>query len=605
MDGKTEQHIQKLIGGLVEEIREHVSNPEKKSSTLSSLNDTYYDKKYLPCRELIGNTLSDCNYSEYAFIMLQVLQKKRYACSNMFNALSNTWKTSKYVMNIIWNYSNASREFACDLAKANIIMLMCENLKMFPPESIKKSDNEYWITIATLAIMTNLARIDQIRYKFGEYGSFELVMKFKNYDDDYIKVLSLITLAYISNVPQSQTMTNDKEVIKTIIHWMNLSIGRDKTHRIKEGFTADELADALSQLAVDGYAENIIMDRLAPKALKRMLKKSAPIEYRISAAKCLSNLAFHTKAKDYILKENRELVSMLEEMEKGQSNADLLKHVNDALCNFRDRGEESIALKTEKAKPRHVFVNYYTGDADKVNKIWNNLEIEGYNVLFDPDNTIEKVVQGDPLEALAESLARATIVVMCVSEGFRSNARARLIANYTVRFYKDKRVIVIYLQWPYDAEGWLGLILCGPCKELKFDFMGSDEIDFSRGMETFLRELTEIEGNTEENSHFPSLNKVSKITTSSVACQTISPVLKADITESYSKMKKRHVEMWLITNGLPECAENFKEIDGSKLWELKCMNTIAPHFLALTLKDHFEMDEIQISKFIDAITDLN
>ncbi|KAK6179294.1 hypothetical protein SNE40_011688 [Patella caerulea] len=471
------ESLQQDVRKLIEEIRKNETDPVKSLFTLHKLRQMYYQKKTWHYRRAIGNVLADCGYAVCTVNMMTSLSDRGYFPEGLRNITSPTLaKTSRHVMDNAWNYSDASDEFAHDLAKANMIHVLLENLKKFPNKNPEKNTNQYFLIRATLSIMCNIARRPKNKESFKKYDATKIVFEFKFSKDNYLKVLALCTLAFIVDAKEAQKVTEDPDAIRTIIHWMNIAIMNDEFHRLKEGFTAAELAYALDKLAVDGNAERIIEGK-ALKAFYRMLNGS-DIKQQINAAKCVWTLAFKKEARKQI-KEYKELVSTLQRLEKEETNRELLQNVKGALWVLFDKGDEEHPNAIDPSKPRHLFISYCWDDQETVRRIWQKLTETGYNVWIDIDR-----MSGDILDAMSSAVENSAVVIICVSEGYKQSQCCHTEAGYA--YQRKKGFIPLYMQNPYHPDGWLGAVIGS---RLYFDFSGESEVEFEDSFSKLLREL--------------------------------------------------------------------------------------------------------------------
>ena len=89
---------------------------------------------------------------------------------------------------------------------------------------------------------------------------------------------------------------------------------------------------------------------------------------------------------------------------------------------------------------------------------------------------------GSTMDAMAEAVERAAVVLICMSEHYKARPKTRTEAEYT--FEQEKPFIPLMMQRHYKPDGWLGLLL-GSKFYVNFD----GKYEFDEAYEMLLREL--------------------------------------------------------------------------------------------------------------------
>ncbi|KAK6191896.1 hypothetical protein SNE40_003475 [Patella caerulea] len=608
---------------VVAKIREYEADPVKACECVTNLWHMYYD--YIPFRKDIGDTLSECGYATCTYRMLKSLKKRGFTqWSN-----KNVWRTSHNLLDNAWNYSHDSDDFAAELARQNVLEVLFEILIDYDGKVPSKKP-EYFIMKSTLSIINNIARRPENKAIVRHYGNpFKILIKFKSVQDDFIKVLCLLILAAIADVKEAHLLTDDRDTIHTIIQWMGIQIDVDPRKPTNLGFSAAELAFALGKLSIDGNTEKIL-DGKALTAFQRMLD-TTDVYQQTGAAKCIWTLSFQPSARTRI-KKDKKIVDTLKRLKTVEKDTLLLEAVTGALWVLFDTMEKKTTSNADPSKPQHVFISYHQRDKETVRKIWQALRNKGYDVWIDLER-----MSGDMLEAMSTAVEDSSVVILCVSEGYKQDQRCRTTANYT--FKQEKGFIPLYMQGSYEPDGWLGMLLA---TKLYFDFSGEE--DFDENMDRFLRELNiqvtkqcpkalpdvataaaqslpALQPSTEFRNNSRSLRleirepsvpvqaELSQASSTAIAIPEEQRSIRVPLTpgppETFARMKKEHVKEWLNENGLESCVETFKSMTGKMLWQLKSMKTEAPtHYLNM-LKDDYELRGSDILAFGQALDDLN
>ncbi|XP_050410794.1 uncharacterized protein LOC126825258 [Patella vulgata] len=612
---------------LVDQIRENEGDPVKACESVTKIWHMYYDN--IPFRKDVGDILSECGYVTCTYRMLKSLRKRGF--SHWTN--KNIWRTSHNLLDNAWNYSHDSDDFAAELARQNVLDVLFDTLIDYDGKVPSKKP-EYFVLKSTLSIINNIARRPENKAIFKNYQNpFTILIKFKSVQDDFIKVLCLLILAAIADVRESHLLTDDRDTIHTIIQWMGIQIDVDQRKPTHLGFSAAELAFALDKLSIDGNTEKIL-DGRALNAFQRMLN-TTDVYQQTGAAKCIWTLSFQPSARKRI-KDDKKIVDTLKRLKTVEKDARLLEAVTGALWVLFDTMEKKTTSNVDPSKPQHVFISYHQRDKETVRQIWHRLQREGYDVWIDLER-----MSGDLLEAMSTAVEDSSVVILCVSEGYKQDQRCHTTANYA--YNQEKGFIPLFMQSSYQPDGWLGMLLAS---KLYFDFSGDVNEDFDENMDRFLRELNiqvakqgpkalpdvtntaaqpipallpyNESGNIPQSrSRSPRLDirepsvpiqaQLSPASSTALAIPEVRSVrvpLTAGPPETFARMTRRDVEEWLKSNELDGCVEYFKSMTGKMLWQLKSMKKEAPNHYLNILKEDYELRGSDILAFGQALDEL-
>lgn len=129
---------------------------------------------------------------------------------------------------------------------------------------------------------------------------------------------------------------------------------------------------------------------------------------------------------------------------------------------------------------QHIMISYQWSNQKTLIKIRDALKSQGYNVWLDIYN-----MSGSTLEAMAEAVEKASVVLICMSQKYKNSPSCRLEAEYA--FQQGKTIIPLKMEKGYRADGWLGLLIG---TKLFFEFSG--KYPFDDKMKDLLRELSNI-----------------------------------------------------------------------------------------------------------------
>ncbi|KAG9352214.1 hypothetical protein JZ751_020627, partial [Albula glossodonta] len=281
---------------------------------------------------------------------------------------------------------------------------------------------------------------------------------------------------------------------------------------------------------------------------------------RLFAIKVIWQLAFNGTLREK-LKENETLMDMLDSLSKDSSKA-VSNAAQGAQWVIRKQAEEKskakAASQSVKQTSGHVMISYQWDNQKTMLEVNKNLQNAGIKVWMDVEQ-----MAGSTLQAMAEAVEKANIVIICVSPKYKDSPNCRTEAEYT--FQLRKEMIPLMMEQNYKADGWLGALLG---TKLWIDF--SENCNFEESISQLIKEI---------KGRMPVENDV------------ISAVSRNDPQTGGSNTgpalitwTKEDVRSWLKENGLDFCINVFSEYDGSLVYQLQRLRKEAPDFFYNSLR---------------------
>ena len=113
---------------------------------------------------------------------------------------------------------------------------------------------------------------------------------------------------------------------------------------------------------------------------------------------------------------------------------------------------QQVGANAENSQPTHVMISYQWDVQVMIKRLVDSLQSREYEIWFDLDR-----MKGSTMDAMADAVDEAAVVVFAVSLQYKESSNCRLEANYA---YQQKvPMIPIMVQKDYRAKGWLGLLL--------------------------------------------------------------------------------------------------------------------------------------------------
>ncbi|XP_059141325.1 uncharacterized protein LOC131929220 isoform X2 [Physella acuta] len=554
-----------------------------------AIGDMYWD--YPAERSEIGDYLADLGYAEITINMLRQM--------NSLGIFKNDdiWFPTYYTYNTCWNYSDSSEKLARCLAEAGAVKLMTLNLGHKPYLDNMHSKNVYYVLKASLSTLHNIARCTGVKHHFKEIKTAEVVMPLINANDEFLKSIAMLTLAYIVEEEENAKLIDETDTIKSIVTWIHKALENKQKRRFR-GFSPWELTQGLAKLAVNDSNKSKIIEEGALEDFVQMLRFT-DLREQANTAECLWTLAFDKTVRQTII-DFPDLVPALEEL-KNSENPLVKNNVQGALWMIRGENDPTASVaRPQSAHPpkNHIFISYSWAEKDLVKKIYGSLVAEGYKIWVDWEQ-----MGGSTLQAMAEAVENAAVVLVCMSEKYKQSPNCRTEAEYTFQLRKD--YIPLMVQKRYRPDGWLGAILGA---KLFFDFTG--KYPYEKPIQGLLKELRG-RGRT---AH-PSANSipvedevdVAHVPTTGTKANLASPepISPNNNNAACVAMSNENVENWLVSKGLHRLTTAFSQMDGQLIWQLKAMRERAPEYFHNSLERQFGMTLIDILRFNAALDSLH
>ncbi|XP_077867610.1 uncharacterized protein LOC102806025 [Saccoglossus kowalevskii] len=436
------------------------------------------------CKDLI-KSIGDCywDYPDEREELADLFRERNGAalCVKMINNLSRqglfktngAWFTAYYVYTLCWNFSDVSLALCKSYGENGMIRICLTNVAHQPYQLNLKQKNIMYLVKSSLNILHNMAKEPSIRHYFRQEKAVDKI-KYYTQCDAYLKALAMMTLAYIIEEHENHVITDQasnggdepdavrigKGAIEFIAKLLRDALC-SPTGRA-EGFSSMELAQGLGHLAVNDSNKTKIDAAGALPLLVEMLKRVEPLE-QVAAANALWNLTFDDTVRMKI-KDNGDCILALQQLSR--TGSDKVKTAaNGALWVIgRDDRPPTRRYNSRSGKfiQPHVMISYQWGSQETVLKIATDLKEAGYNVWIDVE-----YMGGSTLEAMAEAVEHAAVVLVCAAQKYKESPNCRTEAEYTYQLHKD--VVPLLMESYYKPDGWLGMLMG---VKLYIDFSG-------------------------------------------------------------------------------------------------------------------------------------
>ncbi|XP_077984869.1 uncharacterized protein LOC144439456 [Glandiceps talaboti] len=489
---------------------------------------------------------------------------------------------------VLWNTCDAAPKMCREVGKAGIIGLIIEDLKELKDYAVAVVRHQYkdLYLRSLLATLHNIIRncLDNRGY-FRDAGAVPLLQHYLGMENILYRTYALLTLSYIVNEDENDKINTGTENLEFFVRLLKSAVEAEN-HRSTEhsSFHVTELMAGMIKLAVNDSNKVRFVDQGVLPHLVKLLQPNCTIKEQRLAATLLWTLAFYEDNKNKIRNEKR-CIEGLERLQRSP-DAGLSAACSGALWELKQK-EEPDAKRTDVKGRGHVMISYNWDVQNRVIRLKDKLSAAGYNVWMD----IEKM-GGSTLEAMADAVQNADVVLICMAEKYKYSNPCRSEAEYTYKLHKD--YIPIKVQPKYSPDGWLG-ILVGT--KLYFDF--SSEENLETNFPSLVREL----GDRGRKSG--PIVRSQEVDTHTAPSGAIPPSGTPSTRGSTESWDCGDVTVWLRNNELDHLVSKFKRYNGPKLLTLRKISVRAPEFFYGTLKKDFGLkDMYDIVIFTDALEKL-
>ncbi len=123
-------------------------------------------------------------------------------------------------------------------------------------------------------------------------------------------------------------------------------------------------------------------------------------------------------------------------------------------------------------KPSHIMISYCWNNMANpglVKSLASEFRNLGYEVWRDVDgSSLVPAMSGSTEERMAEALEAASVLIICVSKGYKESANCRMEAKYASQLSKKGKIKIFYVMMqreyttvsePDSCDGWLGIMI--------------------------------------------------------------------------------------------------------------------------------------------------
>nr|KAG5710903.1 hypothetical protein BaRGS_027054 [Batillaria attramentaria] len=478
-----------------------------------------------------------------------------------------------------------------------------------------------------LSVVHNIAMRDDNIERFRQLHASDTLLLYLDSHDEGVKLAAVASLADIVTEQEADKLATSSETAHFLLNRLKRAL-KHKTHRFK-GWSVEELVRAVRQLARNDANKRLLVEEGALPLLTEGVQSSF-VDEKTECMQCLWVMSFDKRNADEMLASEQlmeEVVLAFEDHSLPKvcrhSAQGILWQLRDELVKTEkyrcvgekfqnkvhtDKTSEVIAGKssTVPGMPAgHVMLSYQWADQETVKQIRDELQAKGFRVWMDIDN-----MGGSTLQAMAEAIEEAFVVLMCMSQKYKDSPNCRAEAEYA--FQQRKKIIPLIMQQGYRPDGWLGMILGA---KLYYDFSG--KYSFESRIMQLIKAVRESAGmlTSSDSVDGPSAERPRKAVeaqpvTTSVAMVSASPphrpapqALSPGRLEIITAWTRSDVHDWLKKHKLD--GTELEKLTGREIIFLYNLRSEAPEFFYNTLERKLQIITLPgLICFTDALNDL-
>ncbi|KAJ7380759.1 hypothetical protein OS493_007137 [Desmophyllum pertusum] len=617
-------------GEIQEKIQEQVNDDTPASADNQNQEGTTYDKvgeiqEKIPQQEMNGDTPANVeNQNQEVTIQNRQLpgerdiqgeiqgevsddtpestenQESKYD-EEKISALKMSQDLINHLLAVLLNFSDLHDEFCLACNEVGMVQLfvdMSKHLQDSVPYHVKfvnpktqylsKYTSRGKMLNRILGNLHNLSKRVPTRTSFAACQAVNVLIPLLKADVALFSAKSLLVLACLIDEENNHLIMADEEPIKFLTSILKKAIG-SSTHRYL-GLSAAELAEGLTQIAVNDNNKKTIAQCGAIPILVKMLQNAKGDEERLNACNTLWTLAFDKENKneicsdDYAIFELRKLLT--------SENSEIKRAAAGALweCEGKEKhaeGKQQSVTLQQVTGTKHVMISYQWDVQRLVIQMKNKLQADGYKVWMDIDE-----MGGSTLESMASAVENASVVLVCVSQKYKESPNCRSEAEYTFQLHKD--IIPLMMDHKYRPDGWLGFIVGS-----KFWIDFSEKYKLDSSSDKLVKEL----GNRGKLA-------VQETTVQDVG---IKPAVVVDDVNASPQSSIRSwtwsdVTSWLKDVGLEDRLDPkaVQRLDGQMLMRLQDLRKeTSPDFFYSSIRSEFKLESLfDLLEFTDALEKL-
>lgn len=450
-----------------------------------------------------------------------------------------------------------------------------------------------------ISIVHNIAQSENSNTELRKIGFVEVLLPYLKSRSDSILLVTLTTLADLVDDSEAKHLEANRDLFKFLLKCLTFSL--NDRHRRCEGWSAMELTRTIRRIAKnDVNKKSLVAEGSLPVLVA--LSQSKHEDEQIEAFGALWVLSFDKDNQDIMLQDDAVMETLIK-FRKSQ-NKKIKNACDGALWNMREKltskvkyeeigyksksYQQELVLSHSETKKDHVMISYQWANQKIIQNIRDSLQENGVKCWMDIDD-----MQGSTLDAMAQAVEGAEIVLICYSKKYQESPSCRAEAEYAFKLRKP--IIPLKMERNYEAREWLGLILGS---KLFFEF--TDKYPFESKMSGLIKEV--LSRQRKAIPEKPVISQAAPASTEGTGTFTSKPRRKSQASDAVKKWKQADVLRWINHHNLP--SSKFSSLTGIEIAYLQVLRQESPDFFHKALYEIMEIKDIlTLAKFSFALDD--
>ncbi|VDI56370.1 Hypothetical predicted protein [Mytilus galloprovincialis] len=327
-----------------------------------------------------------------------------------------------------------------------------------------------------LSILYNISMVEDNVQNVRDVECIEALKPYLDSKDNTILLLCLATLANLVDETESGILNRKPDVIEFLMSTITKALKCKE--RMYYGWSLIKLARIVRQVVRNDSNKGTVVQHGAVP----ILIDTGNVEEQREAVCAVWALSFdNDNRKEMIEKKEWKVIATLERLSKSSDQTVkmvsrnavwTIKMIKDHR-NTCDLQQTVVGGRGE----RHIVISYNWGHQEVVEKISESLKKENIKVWMNVDN-----MQGCIVDAVANAIEQADIVLVCYSSKYRNSNNCRVEARYAYQLRKT--IIPLKMEKGYAADSWLSFIIGSL---LYYDF--SEELTLEEKINKLIRAI--------------------------------------------------------------------------------------------------------------------
>ncbi|XP_052086155.1 uncharacterized protein LOC127723543 isoform X2 [Mytilus californianus] len=513
------------------------------------------------------------------------------------------FKPLRNMLGFLMNFSDLMNPIVCKtiLDQTEFMNTLIQKLNELATPHLNKDlkENDTILLGLYMGISHNIAQKEELTGGFREVGIVEAVKPYLNSYQERKQLTSLAILANVINEEESEILKSNEGLITFTIKSLKRGMN-DKMRRNGIGWSVRETVRTIRMVAKNDNNKTTVYTCGAVPLLVELANQPGDADEQREAVEALWSLSFDQQIQAEIINDPEcGVIDTFVKLYKSAEDKGVRRICGKALWTMKNSlknsqhykkvGEEfsflPVTPRESEQRDTHVMISYNWGHQSIVKEICGQLRNNGIKVWMDIDD-----MHGSTLQAMANAVENADIVLVCYSQNYKNSDNCRAEAEYA--FQLKKKVIPLKMEKAYKADGWLGFIIGA---KLFYDFSG--KYPFEKKVTELINEvqssLQNMKGVTIQvpnaEVQVQVIPQQSASTTSAAASVPVSRTKSSDV-EKVKKWSPQHVGKWLDKNQLPR--NLMGRLSGLEIAFLHVLVQESPDVFYKTIADQLSVKDI-------------